>query len=150
MGGALARLNNEQLFTWRSAGVSLVLGFIASAVAAVIAFFIVDAAGLLPNSVTIDRMNGDNGPIGAVDVFGTVLFDWVIAAVVFLLLRAFTKRPLKWFLIIATVVLIGSFALPAIQIENVPAKMVVGLDILHVVAAISGVGVLYRYLRSRA
>ena len=141
---------HEEAFSWRDAIIGLVLAILAAGIFTAVAYFIVDAAGLIPDSVTIERMNGDNGSIGVGDVIGSVVFDWLIGSVVFLLLRAFTKRPLPNFLIIAAVALVLSFALPAIQIEDIPAKMVVGLDILHVVAAVSGIAVLYRYLNSRS
>lgn len=150
MDSLVAGFESEKQVSWKDTLIGLLLAIVASIIATVIAFYIVDAAGLIPDSVTIERMNGDNGAIGVGDVIGTVLFDWVIAGIVLLLLRAFTKRPLRIFLIIAVVALVASFALPAIQIDDIPAKMVVGLDILHVVAAVSGLGVLYRYFGSRA
>jgi hypothetical protein len=150
MDSLVAGFESEKQVSWKDTLIGLLVAIVASIVATVIAFYIVDAAGLIPDSVTIERMNGDNGAIGVGDVIGTVLFDWVIAGIVLLLLRAFTRRPLRIFLIIAVVALVASFALPAIQIDDIPAKMVVGLDILHVVAAVSGLGVLYRYFGSRA
>ena len=150
MDSLVAGFESEKQISWKDTAIGLLLAIVASIIATVIAFYVVDAAGLIPDSVTIERMDGDIGPIGVGDVIGSVVFDWIIAGIVLLLLRAFTSRPLRNFLIIAIVALVASFALPAIQIDDIPAKMVVGLDILHVVAAVAGLGVLYRYLGSRA
>lgn len=149
MASVLSSLDNEKPFSWKDAMIGLVLAIVASIVVTSIAFFIVDAAGLIPDSVTIERMNGDVGAIGVSDVIGSVIFDWIIGGIVFLLLRKFTSQPLKWFAIVAVIVTLVSFVLPAVQIDGIPAKMVVGLDILHVVAAVAGVGTLIAYLRSR-
>lgn len=149
MASALGSVDNEQPFSWKDALIGLVLAIVASIVVTAIAFFIVDAVGLIPDSVTIERMNGDQGAIGVSDVIGSVLFDWVIGGIVFLLFRKFVPQPLKWFVIVAAVVCVISFILPAVQIKDIPAKMVVGLDILHVVAAVSGVVTLVAYLRAR-
>lgn len=150
MDNAVSNLQREKPFSWKDAIIGLVLAIVASAIATAIAFVIVDAAGLIPDSVTIDRMDGGTGPVRLSDAVGSVVFYWLIGAIVFLLLRKFSPQPLKWFTIVAVVACAVSFASPALQIEDVPAKMVVGLDILHVVAAVVGVGTLFAYLRSRA
>lgn len=150
MASTFGTLDTPVPFSWKDALVGLLLAIVAAMVATAIAFFLVDAAGLIPDAVTIERMGGDVGPIGVSDVIGSVLFDWIIGGFVFLLLRRFVSQPLRWFVIVAAVACVVSFVLPAVQIEDIPAKMVVGLDILHVVAAVVGVGTLVAYLRSRS
>ncbi|MGC4191685.1 MAG: DUF6069 family protein [Thermomicrobiales bacterium] len=149
MASAFSIFDNEKPFSWKDAVIGLVLAIIASAVTTAIAFFLVDAAGLIPDSVTIERMGGDVGPITASDAVGSVIFYWIFGGIIFLLLRKFSAQPLKWFAIVAIVACIVSFIFPVVQIEDIPAKMVVGLNILHVVAVVSGVGTLIAYLRSR-
>jgi hypothetical protein len=150
MASTFRSLDTQAPFSWKDAITGLVLAAGTSVVATVIAFLIVDAAGMIPDSVTIEQMNGDRSPIGLGAVIGATVTSWIVASIVFLLLRRFTSQPLKWFAIVAAVVCIVSFAEPPALIDDVPAKMVVGLNILHVVAAISGVGALVAYLRSRS
>lgn len=149
MATALSNLDVSPPFPWKDGLIGLALAIVASAVATAIAFFIVDAVGLIPDSVTIEQMNGDTSPIGMGEVIGAVISSWIVGSIVFLLLRRFTSQPLKWFVIVAAVVCVASFAEPMALIEDVPARMVVGLDILHVVSAVTGVSVLVAYLRSR-
>ena len=149
MASTFSSLDSRARFSWKDAIIGLALAALASVIATVIAFFIVDAAGMIPDSVTIEQPNGDRSPIGIGEVIGATVTSWIVASIVFLLLRQFTSQPLKWFVIVAVVVCIVSFAEPPALIDDVPARMIVGLDILHVVAAVSGVGVLVAYLRSR-
>ncbi|MGN6484025.1 MAG: DUF6069 family protein [Thermomicrobiales bacterium] len=150
MASTFGSLDSPVPFSWKDTIIGLVVATVASVVATAIAFVIVDAAGMIPDSVTIEQMNGDRSPIGIGEAIGATVTSWIIASVVFLLLRRFTAQPLKWFTIVAVVVCVVSFFEPPALIDDVPAKMIVGLDILHVVAAVSGVGALIAYLRSRS
>lgn len=146
---ALSRLDSDPPFSWKNGLIGLALAIVTAIVTTSIAYVIVDAAGLIPDSVTIEKPTGGRGAIGIGEVIGAVTSSWLIASIILLLLRRFTARPLMWFVIVAAVVLIVSFAEPPALIEDVPARMVVGLNLLHVVAAVSGVGALLVFLRSR-
>ena len=110
-------------------------------VAAIIAACIADGAGSMPDSVTIEKMGGDQAPIGLRDVIASTALGWAVAGIVLLLLRAFTRRPLGIFWIVATIATILSLAMP-FMIDGAPGDMKVALIAMHLVAAGVGGGVL--------
>ena len=63
------------------------------------------------------------------------------AAVVFAVIGLFARRPVRLFRIVATVVLVLSFAMPA-TVPGVPVAMILSLEVMHVVAWAVSVGLL--------
>lgn len=149
LSSTFVNVNDERPFSWKDAFIALGLGFVVSTVVAVIGFIIVDAIGLIPDSATIERLGGERGHLVTGDAFGMMLSVWFVAAIIFLLLRKFAKKPLRTFVIVAAVGTVLSFLSPVLQIDDVPAKMVIGLNLLHVLAAVTGVGTMVSYLNSR-
>jgi len=119
----------------------IVAATIAACVAAAITYFLADGAGSMPNSVTIEKMGGETAPIGLTDVITSTVFGWVIGGIVLLILRAFTRRPLGIFWIVAIVATVLSLGMP-FTIDGAPGDMRVALIAMHVVAAAVGCGVL--------
>ena len=72
-------------------------------------------------------------------VVGSTLVPALLAGVVFALLGRFTRRPVRSFVVLATVLLVLSFVTP-LTIAGAPLSMVVALELMHVVAAVVVVG----------
>jgi hypothetical protein len=104
----------------------------------VLVYFIVSAAGAIPNSVLIPGMNQ---PITVVLVIMNSFIPAILAAVLLALLNRFTRRPVRLFRIIAAVLLLISFVNP-FTIPGAPPTMILALALMHIVAAAIIVGVL--------
>jgi hypothetical protein len=116
---------------------SLLAG-LGAVVANVLVYFIVSAAGAIPNSVLIPGMNQ---PITVVLVIMNSFIPAILAAVLLALLNRFTRRPVRLFRIIAAVLLLISFVNP-FTIPGAPPTMILALALMHIVAAAIIVGVL--------
>lgn len=138
----------EKQFNITQAVIGLVFAVLASYLAALVMFFITDAIGMMPDSVKVDKPDGSTSAIGAADIPVSIIFPWVIGGVIFVLLRLFTKQPLRIFLIAAVVGFLLSLISP-LTIDGAPAKMVIALYLMHAAAAVAGVYTLYRYILSR-
>jgi hypothetical protein len=108
------------------------LGVAASVALNAVIFFAGKAAGFFPETVII----GGNGPLSIVPVLISSSMPLLIAAGVFWALARWTKSPKKIFTAIALTLLLVSFASP-FSIPEVPAGMIVGLNLMHIVAALS-------------
>lgn len=131
----------EPALSVKTALVASVVGAVVSTIVTVIAFLIVEAAGMIPDSVPIERFGGETSAIGGGDAFGMMMTVTIPAIVLYVLLARFSSRPRRIFTIVAAVITVLSFVSPVLQIDDVPAKMVIGLNILHVIAAVMMVGV---------
>jgi hypothetical protein len=116
---------------------SLLAG-LGAVVANVLVFFIVSAAGAIPDTVLIPGMNQ---PITVMPVILNSFVPTILAAVLLALLNRFTRRPVRSFRIIAAVLLLLSFANP-FTLPGAPLSMILALDLMHIVAAAIIVGVL--------
>lgn len=116
---------------------SLLAGAGAAAINLVV-YFIVSAAGAIPQTVLIPGMNM---PVTAVPVVLNSFVPAILAGVLLALLNRFTRRPVRIFRIVAAVLLVLSFANP-LTIPGAPLAMVLALDFMHIVAAAVIVGVL--------
>lgn len=125
----------------------VLIATIAALVAVVVAnaalFYIADALGWFPSDVTIEDMNGDNVPLEIGAIVSVSVISMVAAGVVFALVSRFARRPYRSFAIIAGVVFLLSLYTP-FTIPDAPAGMIVSLLLMHVVAAVLGVWVLFR------
>ncbi|MBC7921436.1 MAG: hypothetical protein H7Z75_10160 [Ferruginibacter sp.] len=109
------------------------IGLIAAVVGNSALFFIGKAVGALPDNVIIPNANA---PLTIVSVIFATIFPAIIATLVFGLLARFTKRPVPVFIVIAVIVFLLTLYSP-FSIPNVPAGMVVVLELMHVVTALA-------------
>ena len=113
-------------------------GLIAAAISVVlnVAIFLIGrAADLIPESVTVQSPTGEGAlTIGPVIVMSIV--PVVVAVLVYLLLRRVTARAAGVFRIVGGGLLVLSLLLPW-GIPDVPAKMALTLDLMHVVSGLA-------------
>jgi hypothetical protein len=117
---------------------SSLLAGLGAAVANVVVYYIVSAAGAIPQTVLIPGMNL---PVTVVPVILNSIVPAILAGVLLALLNRFTRRPVRIFRIVAAVLLVLSFANP-LTIPGAPLSMILALDFMHIVAATIIVGVL--------
>lgn len=127
--------------------IGTIAGAIAATVANAIVFFIADAAGAFPDDVLVESPGGDPAPTGVGTVIFATMTQLVIAGIVFAVIVRFSDRPIRLFWSVAAVVLVLTLALP-FTIDDAPGDMLVALLLMHVLAAIVGVGVMTRIARS--
>jgi peptidoglycan/LPS O-acetylase OafA/YrhL len=93
-----------------------------------------------------DLIVNDVGPItvGPVMMFSFVpaLFAGVLLAV----LARFSRRPVRIFLALAAVVFV-LMLFPPFSIAGAPLGMILALELMHVVAAVTIVGIILRFAR---
>jgi hypothetical protein len=137
---------SDDRVSYRTLVIGLVLGIVAATIANIVVYYIADGAGTMPESVTIESFTGDEATIGVGAVITSTISFWVIGGVVLLLLRAFTKRPMRIFWIVAVVAFFASLALP-FTIKDAPGDMLVTLMLMHLVAFAVGGYVLNQVVR---
>ncbi len=116
------------------------LAAIAAAVANVLVYFAGVATGAISLSVLFPSAAGESPlTVGMVVVISVV--GAVGAAVVFALVGRFSRRPIRTFRIVAAGVLALSFV-PPLTIPGAPLSMVLTMELMHVVAAFTIVGLL--------
>ena len=116
---------------------SLLAG-VGAAAANTLIYVIASAAGAMPQTVLVP---GVNQPIGLMQVIPNSFVPAILAAGFLALLNRFTRRPVRYFRIIAAVLLVLSFANPFI-IPDAPLAMILVLELMHVIAAAVIVGLL--------
>lgn len=124
----------------REIGIVAGITVVAALVLNVILFYALDAAGMFPDEIIVEQLDG---PMVASAVAFATFTSILGATVLWTLLTKFTKAPVKIFRIVAVIFLLLSFLNP-FTIPNVPAKMVVGLDLLHVTTFLACVLILAR------
>ena len=72
----------------------------------------------------------------------TSVIGTVGAAFVFAIIGLFAWQPVRRFSVVATVVLVLSFLMPATQIPGAPVAMILSMEVIHVVAWAVSVGML--------
>ena len=127
----------EEIILGRLWWASLLAGVGAAAINAVI-YVIASAAGAIPATVLVP---GLNLPVTVVPVILNSFVPAILAAIFLALLQRFARRPIRLFRIIAAVLLVLSFANP-FTIPGAPIAMILVLDLMHIVAAATIVGVL--------
>lgn len=127
---------------WWLAGISAAT---AAAVTNAIVYGLARAAETIPQDVLVDSPTGEE-PIGLAPVIFASIVPILIAAVLYVILRRFTAQPIRNLWIVAVAVLVLSFVQP-FTISEAPAKMVVTLLIMHIVAVFVGIGTFTRLVR---
>ena len=123
----------------RLPGVAL-LAALAAAVANTLVCFAASALGTISLSVLLPSPMGES-PLTVGLVAITSFIGSVGAAIVFAIIGLFARRPVRLFRIVATVVLVLSFVMPA-TVPGVPEAMRLSLALMHVVAWVVSVGLL--------
>lgn len=110
----------------------VLLAAVAAAVANTLVYFAASALGTISQGVLLPSPMGMSpltvGLVATTSVIGTVG-----AAIVFAVIGLFARRPVRVFRIVATVVLVLSFAMPA-TVPGVPVAMRLTLGVMHLVA----------------
>lgn len=115
------------------------LAGLSAAVANAVVYLIASVVGAMPR-IEVSGLHGQ-GPITLGAVVLESFVPALLATAVYALLGLFTRRPAKNFRVLATVLLVLSFAGP-INLPKAPTAMIASLLIMHVVAAVLIVGVL--------
>ncbi|HEU5101110.1 MAG TPA: DUF6069 family protein [Roseiflexaceae bacterium] len=130
-------VSTERVSLGRLWWASLLAG-LGAAVVNVVVYYIVSAAGAIPQTVLIPGMNL---PVTVFPVILNSIVPAILAGIVLALLNRFTRRPVRIFRIVAAILLVLSFANP-LTIPGAPLSMILALDFMHIVAAAIIVGVL--------
>lgn len=115
------------------------LAGLSAAVANAVVYLVASAVGATPR-IDVSGLTGQ-GPITLGAVVLESFLPALLAAAVFALFGRFTRRAVRNFRVLATVLLVLSFAGP-LGLPDVPTVMIASLLIMHVVAAVLIVGVL--------
>jgi hypothetical protein len=125
---------------WRRLPLAGLLAAIAAIVGNTLVFLLSSAAGAIPSGVVLPSVLGQ-APFSLLVVAVTTLVAVFWAAVAYAVVALLARRPARVFTILATVVLLLSFASPA-TIPGPPLSMRLALAAMHVVAWVASVGVL--------
>jgi hypothetical protein len=125
----------------RATPIAAVLGAIANA----IVYAIAKAADTLPSDVLVDTPGGKQA-IGLAAVIFATAVPIILGGAVLALLAKFTRAPRQIFLVLAAILTLLSLISP-LTIPDAPADMKATLVVMHIVAAIVGVGALFRLSR---
>lgn len=120
------------------------LAAVAAIAANAVVYFVAYGFGAMPRDVVIEG----SGPVTLAPVVFATLIGAVGAVVVFAVIALLVRRPIRPFLIVASVALVLSFATP-LTIAGAPLSMILALELMHVVAAIVIVGILTTSARAK-
>lgn len=118
-----------------------------AAIANALVYFGASRLGFISQSVLLPSPSGES-PLTASLVATTSVMGTVGAAIVFALIGLFARRPVRLFRVVATVVLVLSFVMPA-TVPDVPLAMKLSLALMHVVAWAVSVGLLTTLARRK-
>lgn len=137
--------NNSSLSRqpWWLAGI---IAAVVAAVANVIVHGVARALDTIPQDVLVDSPTGEE-PITLAPVIIFTAVPILIAAVLFAILRRTMRQPVRMLWIIGLVALVLSFVTP-LTVPDAPARMIITLELMHIVAALVGLGVFTRLIRS--
>ena len=116
---------------WRNGALAAVI----SVVLNVVLFLVGRAADLIPETVSVQSPTGE-GPMTAGPVIVMSIVPVVVAMLVYRILRRTTARPARVFRIVGGGLLVVSLLLP-FGIPDVPAKMALTLDLMHVMTGLA-------------
>lgn len=138
-------INNEKTardesIAWSRLPVVALLAAVVAAVANVLVYFAASALGLIPENVLIPTSSGES-PLTVGMVAGASVFGAVGAAIAFIVVGLFARRPVRLFRRVAAVALALSF-IPPLTIPGAPVAMILSLEVMHVVAWAMIVGLL--------
>lgn len=116
-----------------------------SAGANAVIYGIARAADLIPHAVLVETPGGRE-PITLPQVLLLSILPVVGATLLYALLRRVTVRPVRTVWVIGGIVLLASFAMP-FAIPDVPLRMALTLNLMHIVTALAALGALTRLAR---
>jgi hypothetical protein len=125
----------------RAAPIAAVLAAVANA----IVYAIAKAADTLPADVLVETPGGEQA-IGLAAVIFATAVPIILGGAVLALLARFTRMPRQIFLVLAVVLTLLSLISP-LTIPDAPTDMKATLVVMHIVAAVVGVGALFRLSR---
>ena len=134
------KLAGSEGITYRRLPVVALLTALAAALANALVYFAASGLGTISQSVLLPSPMGVS-PLTVSLVAITSAIGTVGAAIVFALIGLLARRPVRLFRIVATVVLMLSFVMPA-TVPGVPVAMRLSLVVMHVVAWAVSVGLL--------
>ena len=117
------------------------LAALTAAVINALVYFAASGLGLISQGVLLPSPNGD-APLTVSQVAVTSVIGTAGAAFVFAIIGLFARQPVRLFRVVATVVLVLSFLMPATQIPGAPMAMILPMEVMHVVAWAVSVGML--------
>ena len=131
----------------RLPGVAL-LAALAAALANALVYFAASGLGTISQSVLLPSPMGLS-PLTVGLVVITSVIGAIGASIVFAIIGLLARRPVRLFRIVAAVVLVLSFVMPA-TVPGVPVAMRLSLAVMHVVAWGVSVGLLTTLARQEA
>ena len=126
--------------SWKRLPPVMLLAALGGSVLNAIIYSVASGLGLIPQSILVPAPGGEQPLTVALVSLGTVA-GATGAAMVFALVGALAKRPVRIFRIVAVVVLVLSLAGP-LTIPGAPLSMVLSLEVMHVAAWAVIVGLL--------
>jgi hypothetical protein len=132
---------------WRRLPLAALLAAIAAVAGNALVFLLASLAGAIPSGVVLPSVLGQS-PLSLLVVAVTTVLAVFWATVAFAVVALLARRPARVFGILATVVLILSFASPA-TVPGPPLSMRLALGAMHVVAWAASVGALTRLTKVR-
>lgn len=129
--GKKSTIQNESV-SWRRLPVAALIAAVAAAIANVLVYFAVVGLGFIPQNITISTTSGES-PLTVGMVVGASVAGAIGAALVFAVVGAFARRPVRLFRRVAVVTLVLSFVTP-LTLPGAPVAMVLSLEAMHVVA----------------
>lgn len=124
--------------SWRRLAWVVPLAAVVAAVANAIVYVVASGFGFIPQSVLVPTPGGESPLTVGMVAFASVI-GAIGAAVVFAVIGMFSRRPVRSFGIVATAVVVLSFASP-LTIPDAPVAMVLSMELMHVVAWAAIVG----------
>jgi hypothetical protein len=142
-----SRLSRTDRVTGRGTGLlrATPIAAVLAAVANAIVYAIAKAADTLPSDVLVDTPGGKQA-IGLAAVIFATAVPIILGGAVLALLAKFTRAPRQIFLVLAVILTLLSLISP-LTIPDAPADMKATLVVMHIVAAVVGVGALFRLSR---
>ena len=121
----------EEPIAWGRLPLAWLVAVVGAAAANAVFSYIAAALGAFPQSVIIPHAPA---PLPPAPVIISLALGAVAGTVVFTIIARFARRPIRLFRIVAVIGLILSFASP-FSIPGVPFGMVLGLELMHIIAA---------------
>ncbi|MFN8497887.1 MAG: DUF6069 family protein [Anaerolineae bacterium] len=112
---------------------TLIAYVVALAINAIL-YFVGSALGMMPRSIITPA----GVPLGLTEIFVVTTTTMLLAGIVFSILNFLVRRSDLWFVAIAVVVLVISFASP-LMLPGAPIGMILLLEIMHIVTAASAI-----------
>lgn len=133
--------------TTRGSGLprATLIAAVLAAIANAIVYGIAKALDTLPSDVLVQTPGGQQS-IGLASVIVASAFPIVLGGIVLALLARFTMTPRRNFVILASILVVLSLLSP-LTIPDAPSDMIATLILMHIVAAVVGVGALLRLSR---